>query len=80
VGEEVTSGRLVDAVEDFNVMQMEASEDADRRQILNYLSGGETHERDGLQTDATGELALVDGWRKRLGDQTLVDDDRFPVR
>ena len=44
-------------------MQMEASEDADRRQILNYLSGGETHERDGagLQTDATGELTLVDG-------------------
>ena len=75
VGKDVTSGRLVDAVEEFDVMQMEATEDADRRQILNYLGGGEAHERDGLKVDASGQLSLVNGYRKSLSDDALVVDD-----
>jgi len=66
VGVTVTNGPLVESVEAWDVTRMEASQDSDRRQILNYLCRGELHERDGLKKDEHGNLALVDGWRKTL--------------
>ncbi|CAE8597307.1 unnamed protein product [Polarella glacialis] len=72
VGVSVTSGRLVEAVEDFDVTQMEASQDSDRRQIINFLCGGETTEKKGLTTDQDGNFQLVNGWQKLLSDVTTA--------
>jgi len=68
VGVTVTSGPLVEAIEVWDVTRMEASQDSDRRQILNFFCGGEESERAGLKTDAAGELELVNGWQKQLHD------------
>lgn len=66
VGVDVNTGPLVEALEAFDVTTMEASQDTDRRQILNYLSCGEAHERDGLLLDEANNFQLLHGWQKQL--------------
>ncbi|CAE8615326.1 unnamed protein product [Polarella glacialis] len=72
VGVSATSGRLVEAVEDFDITQMEASQESDRRQIINFLCGGELLEKKGLKTAQDGNFQLVNGWQKQLSDVTTT--------
>ncbi|CAE8742589.1 unnamed protein product, partial [Polarella glacialis] len=72
VGVSATSGRLVEAVEDFDITQMEASQECDRRQIINFLCGGELLEKKGLKTAQDGNFQLVNGWQKQLSDVTTT--------
>ncbi|CAE8734022.1 unnamed protein product [Polarella glacialis] len=72
VGVTVTSGRLVEAVEDFDVTQMEATQDGDRRHIINFLCGGELLEKKGLRTAQDGNFQLVNCWQKLLSDVTTT--------
>ena len=54
---------------------MEASQDPDRRQILNYLSGGpqpELSEKNGLKKDEDGNFLVSDGWRKELAELSML--------
>eukprot|EP00930_Biecheleria_cincta_P084078 TRINITY_DN73572_c0_g1_i1.p1 TRINITY_DN73572_c0_g1~~TRINITY_DN73572_c0_g1_i1.p1 ORF type:complete len:720 (-),score=111.46 TRINITY_DN73572_c0_g1_i1:194-2353(-) len=66
----VSSGPLVDAVESWDVTKCGASEDADRRLILNALAG--VDQTQGLKTKEDGSLELTVDKRKSLEDVSLV--------
>ena len=69
----VKSGPLVEVMEVWDVFSCEASEDADRRQILNYLSGGKVLESGDIQCREDGSWVVKDGWRKQLSDVRLME-------
>ncbi|CAE8620836.1 unnamed protein product [Polarella glacialis] len=59
---------------------MEATQDSDRRQIINFLCGGELLEKKGLKTDQDGNFQLVNGWQKQLTDETTTTTSVSPRR
>ena len=69
----VTSGPLVEQIAGFDVTRCGASEDADRRQILNYLVNP-SRECEGLVVDDDGKLVVSNGWQKQLASTERVPD------
>ncbi|CAE7582165.1 anks1b [Symbiodinium pilosum] len=65
-----SSGPLIEAIKAWDIRQTDASEDAYRRQILNYIAG--VDEFEGLELVADGSLARDHG-RPLLEDEELED-------
>ena len=66
-----TSGPLVDEVMNWDICKSDASQESDRRQIMNFIAG--INEMTGLLHDATGEVLVENGF-KRLSDTQLSEE------
>ena len=73
----VKSGPLVEVMEEWDVFSCEASQDADRRQILNYLCDGKDLEAGGIQCHEDGSWVIKDGWKKQLSDLRRMESSRW---
>ena len=77
VGEDVTSGPLFEAVKSWDVRTTEASQDSDRRMILNYFCLQD--ELDGILKDCDGNPILDNRKCKSLENSATVPECGAPL-
>ena len=71
VGTDLTSGPLVEAVKVWDVCRTEASQDTDRRMILNYFCN--QPELGGIAVDALTQMPILDESKMKSLDPNLSD-------